>query len=46
MNAGWFGDFIRYNEHVHIGVAVAVEDGLLVPVVRHADGKPSDSNFL
>lgn len=40
VNAGWFGDFIRYNEHVHIGVAVAVEDGLLVPVVRHADSKP------
>jgi len=39
VNAGWFGDFIRYNEHVHIGVAVAVEDGLLVPVVRHADSK-------
>ena len=40
VNAGWYGDFIRYNEHVHVGVAVAVEDGLLVPVVRHADGKP------
>jgi len=40
VNAGWHGDFIRYNEHVHIGVAVAVEDGLLVPVVRHADSKP------
>lgn len=39
VNAGWYGDFIRYNEHVHIGVAVAVEDGLLVPVVRHADSK-------
>lgn len=39
VNAGWYGDFIRYNEHVHVGVAVAVEDGLLVPVVRHADGK-------
>lgn len=39
VNAGWFGDFIRYNEHVHIGVAVAVDEGLLVPVVRHADGK-------
>jgi pyruvate dehydrogenase E2 component (dihydrolipoamide acetyltransferase) len=39
VNAGWYGDFIRYNEHVHIGVAVAVEDGLLVPVVRFADGK-------
>jgi pyruvate dehydrogenase E2 component (dihydrolipoamide acetyltransferase) len=33
------GDKIRYNEHVNIGVAVAVEDGLLVPVVRFADGK-------
>lgn len=39
VNAGWYGDFIRYNDHVHIGVAVAVPDGLLVPVVRHADGK-------
>ncbi len=39
VNAGWFGDFIRYNDHVHIGVAVAVPDGLLVPVVRFADGK-------
>lgn len=39
VNAGWHGDFIRYNEHVHVGVAVAVEDGLLVPVIRHADGK-------
>ena len=39
VNSAWLGDRIRYNEHVHIGVAVAVEDGLLVPVVRHADGK-------
>ena len=39
VNAGWHGDFIRYNEHVHIGVAVAVDEGLLVPVVRQADGK-------
>lgn len=39
VNAGWYGDFIRYNEHVHVGVAVAVEDGLLVPVIKHADGK-------
>jgi len=39
VNASWLGDRIRYNEHVHIGVAVAVEDGLLVPVVRFADGK-------
>ena len=39
VNSSWLEDRIRYNEHVHIGVAVAVEDGLLVPVVRHADGK-------
>ncbi|GGG80353.1 dihydrolipoamide acetyltransferase component of pyruvate dehydrogenase complex [Parapedobacter pyrenivorans] len=39
VNASWQGDKIRYNEHVNIGVAVAVEDGLLVPVVRFADGK-------
>jgi pyruvate dehydrogenase E2 component (dihydrolipoamide acetyltransferase) len=40
VNSSWLGDRIRTNEHVHIGVAVAVEDGLLVPVVRFADGKP------
>ena len=39
VNASWYGDFIRYNEHVHIGVAVAVDEGLLVPVVRFADEK-------
>ena len=39
VNASWRGDTIRYNEHVHIGVAVAVEEGLLVPVIRFADGK-------
>lgn len=39
VNASWLGDRIRYNDHIHIGVAVAVEDGLLVPVVRFADGK-------
>lgn len=39
VNSSWYGDFIRRNEHVHVGVAVAVEDGLLVPVVRFADGK-------
>lgn len=33
------GDKIRVNRHVNIGVAVAVEDGLLVPVVRFADTK-------
>lgn len=39
VNAAWMGDHIRYNQHVHIGVAVAVPDGLLVPVVRFADTK-------
>ena len=39
VNASWLGDKIRYSEHVHIGVAVAVEEGLLVPVVRFADTK-------
>ena len=39
VNSSWLEDRIRYNEHVHIGVAVAVEDGLLVPVVRHANLK-------
>jgi pyruvate dehydrogenase E2 component (dihydrolipoamide acetyltransferase) len=39
VNSAWMDTFIRTNEHVHIGVAVAVEDGLLVPVVRHADRK-------
>jgi pyruvate dehydrogenase E2 component (dihydrolipoamide acetyltransferase) len=38
-NASWLGDTIRYNQHIHIGVAVAVEEGLLVPVVRFADSK-------
>lgn len=40
VNSSWLGDKIRYNEHVNIGVAVAVDEGLLVPVVRFADGKP------
>ncbi|MDZ7848563.1 MAG: pyruvate dehydrogenase complex dihydrolipoamide acetyltransferase [Owenweeksia sp.] len=39
VNSSWLGDKIRYNKDVHIGVAVAVEEGLLVPVVRHADRK-------
>jgi len=39
VNSSWLGDKIRVNHHVNIGVAVAVEDGLLVPVVRFADGK-------
>ena len=39
INSSWREDVIRQNEHVNIGVAVSVEDGLLVPVVRFADGK-------
>ncbi len=39
VNSSWLGDKIRQNREVNIGVAVAVEDGLLVPVVRHADQK-------
>ena len=39
INSSWMGDFIRYNDHINIGVAVAVDEGLLVPVVRFADSK-------
>ena len=39
VNSSWLGNKIRYNEHIHIGVAMAVEDGLLVPVVRFTDSK-------
>jgi len=39
VNSSWLGDKIRVNHHVNIGVAMAVEDGLLVPVIRNADMK-------
>lgn len=39
VNSSWMGDFIRTNYHVNVGVAVAVDEGLLVPVVRNADQK-------
>ncbi|MCS6973413.1 MAG: pyruvate dehydrogenase complex dihydrolipoamide acetyltransferase [Cyclobacteriaceae bacterium] len=39
VNVSWLGDKIRKNHHIHIGVAVAVKDGLVVPVVRFADSK-------
>jgi pyruvate dehydrogenase E2 component (dihydrolipoamide acetyltransferase) len=39
VNSSWLGDKIRYNDHIHIGMAVAVEDGLIVPVIRFADAK-------
>jgi pyruvate dehydrogenase E2 component (dihydrolipoamide acetyltransferase) len=39
VNVSWLGDKIRKNHHIHIGVAVAIPDGLVVPVVRFADSK-------
>ena len=39
INSSWLGDKIRQNKQINIGVAVAVDEGLLVPVVRNADGK-------
>lgn len=39
VNASWLGDVIRYNHHIHIGMAVAVDEGLVVPVIRFADNK-------
>ncbi len=39
VNSSWMGDFIRTYEHIHIGMAVAVPDGLIVPVIRFADQK-------
>lgn len=39
VNSSWMGDFIRANQHIHIGTAVAVEEGLIVPVVKFADQK-------
>ena len=39
VNTSWLGDKIRYNKDVNIGVAVAVDEGLLVPVIRYADMK-------
>ncbi|MES1222236.1 MAG: pyruvate dehydrogenase complex dihydrolipoamide acetyltransferase, partial [Bacteroidota bacterium] len=40
VNASWMGDKIRRYHHIHIGIAVAIEDGLIVPVIRFADQKP------
>lgn len=39
VNSSWMGDFIRQNNHIHIGSAVAMPDGLIVPVIRFADQK-------
>ena len=40
VNASWRGDSIRKNQHVHIGMAVAIAEGLIVPVIRFADTLP------
>ncbi len=39
VNSSWLGDKIRYNKHIHVGVAMAVDEGLLVPVVKFTDQK-------
>jgi len=39
VNSSWMGDFIRHNQHIHIGSAVALPTGLIVPVIRFADQK-------
>jgi len=39
VNSSWMGDFIRQNHHIHIGSALAMPDGLIVPVIRFADQK-------
>ena len=44
VNASWLGDKIRRYSHIHIGIAVAIEDGLIVPVVRFADQKTLATN--
>jgi pyruvate dehydrogenase E2 component (dihydrolipoamide acetyltransferase) len=42
VNSSWLGEVIRENHHVNIGIAVAVDEGLLVPVLRYADGLSLD----
>jgi pyruvate dehydrogenase E2 component (dihydrolipoamide acetyltransferase) len=37
VNTSWNGDTTKYHQHIHLGVAVAVDEGLVVPVVKHAD---------
>lgn len=39
VNSSWMGDFIRQHQHINIGMAVAIEDGLIVPVIKFADQK-------
>jgi len=40
INSTWMGDKIRVNQHIHVGVAVAIDTGLVVPVIKHTDHKP------
>jgi pyruvate dehydrogenase E2 component (dihydrolipoamide acetyltransferase) len=37
INASWLGDRIRFHHHIHVGVAMALPEGLVVPVLRFAD---------
>jgi pyruvate dehydrogenase E2 component (dihydrolipoamide acetyltransferase) len=39
VNSSWMGDFVRQNHHIHIGSAIALEDGLIVPVIKFANQK-------
>jgi pyruvate dehydrogenase E2 component (dihydrolipoamide acetyltransferase) len=39
VNSSWMGEFIRQNHHIHIGSAIALPEGLIVPVIRFADQK-------
>jgi len=39
VNTSWMGDTIRHNKHIHIGMAVATDFGLVVPVIKFADNK-------
>lgn len=39
VNSSWMGDFIRQHHHIHIGSAIALEEGLIVPVIRFANQK-------
>ncbi len=39
VNSSWMGDFVRTYQHINVGVAVAIEDGLIVPVIKFADQK-------
>ena len=39
VNSSWMGEFIRQNHHIHVGSAIALPEGLIVPVIRFADQK-------